>query len=269
MSRQHSDHPFRATPPENYERYFVPAIGRPLADDLLRVASLRAGERVLDVGCGTGVVTRLAVEQVGPDGTVAGLDINPGMLAVARSITPSDTGIEWYQASAESMPLPDGAFDVVLCQLSLQFVADRLRGLREMRRVLTSGGRLVLNLPGPAAPMFAILADAMGRHIAPRAAGFVRGVFALYEEEELEDLLKAAGFRHVNTQAETRALSLPPPRDFLWQYVGSTPLAGVVAEADAEARSALEREVVAGWQDFRSGEGMNYQQRVVIATARH
>ena len=269
MAQQHLDHPSHATPPENYQRYFVPVIGRPLADDLLHVASLRVGERVLDVGCGTGVVTRLAVEQVGPDGTVAGLDINPGMLAVARSITPSDMRIDWYEASAESMPLPDGAFDVVLCQLSLQFVDDRLRGLREMRRVLTSGGRLVLSLPGPAAPMFAVLADAMGRQIAPQAAGFVRRVFALYDEAELEDLLKAAGFRHVSTQAETRALSLPAPRDFLWQYVGSTPLAGMVAEAGDEARSALEREVVAGWQDFRSGEGMKYRQRVVIASARH
>ena len=268
MPQHHFDQSFGATAPENYERFFVPAIGRPLANDLVRVASLRAGERVLDVGCGTGVVTRLAAERVSPGGTVVGVDINPGMLAIARSVTPPGMGIEWYEASAESMPLPDGSFDVVLCQMSLQFVADRLRGLREMQRVLTSGGRLVLNVPGPAAPMFEILADSMGRHIAPQAAGFVRAVFALNEETELEGLLKDAGLRHVNVQAETRELSLPAPRDFLWQYVGSTPLTAAVAEADDEARSALEREVVAGWQDFRSGDGMNCPQRVVIATAR-
>jgi trans-aconitate methyltransferase len=88
MAQQHFDRSFGATAPQNYEPFFVPTIGRPLANDLVRVASLRAGERVLDVGCGTGVVTRLAAERVSPDGTVAGLDINPGMLAVARSITP-------------------------------------------------------------------------------------------------------------------------------------------------------------------------------------
>lgn len=269
MVQQHFGRSFGATAPENYERFFVPAIGRPLANDLVRVASLRAGERVLDVGCGTGVVTRLAAERVGPDGTVAGLDINPGMLAVARSITPPDLGIEWHEASAESMPLPDGAFDVVLSQLSLQFVADRPRALREMRRVLTTSGRVALTVPGPAAPMFEILADAMGRHIAPQAAGFVLAVFALNEEAELEGLLSGAGFRQVKAQAETRDLSLPAPRDFLWQYVAGTPLAAVVAQAEDEARSALEREVVAEWQDFRSGDGMHYQQRVVTATARH
>ena len=146
--------------------------------------------------------------------------------------------------------------------------SDRLQGVREMRRVLTSGGRLVLNVPGPAAPMFDILADAMGRHIAPQAAGFVRAVFALNEEGELEALLKDAGFRQVTVDAATRELSLPAPKDFLWQDVGSTPLAPVVTAADGEARSALEREVVAGWQAFGSGDGMRYRQRVVVATAR-
>ncbi len=268
MAQQHPTQSLSASAPENYQRFFVPAIGRPLANDLIEVAALRAGERVLDVGCGTGVVTRLAAEQVGPGGAVVGVDINPGMLAVAKSITPQDLGIEWYEASAESMPLPDGAFDVVLCQMSLQFIADRLRGLLEMRRVLTSGGRLVLNVPGPAAPMFDVLADAMGRHIAAQAQEFVRAVFALNKETELEKLLKDAGFREVTAHAETRELSLPPPRDFLWQYVGSTPLGAVVAAADEGERSALEREVVAGWQDFDSGNGMRYRQRIVVVTAR-
>jgi ubiquinone/menaquinone biosynthesis C-methylase UbiE len=213
-------------------------------------------------------VTRLAAEQVSPGGAVVGVDINPGMLAVARSVTPPNLGIDWCEASAESMPLPDGAMDVVLCQMSLQFIPDGLRGLREMRRVLTPGGRLALNVPGPAAPMFDILADAMGHHIGPQAQGFVQAVFALNQEAELEKLLRDAGFRQVTAQAETRELSLPAPRDFLWQYVGSTPLAAIVADADEEERSALEREVVDGWQKFDSGDGMRYRQRVVVATAR-
>src|SRR5687767_11990931 len=92
--------------PENYERYFVPAIGRPLAEDLTETADLRPGERVLDVACGTGVVARLAAERVGAGGTVAGLDLNPGMLAVARAITPPQLTIVWHHGSAEAMPLP-------------------------------------------------------------------------------------------------------------------------------------------------------------------
>lgn len=267
MIQQHFGSSLGATAPENYERFFVPAIGRPLAYALVRAAALHTGERVLDVGCGTGVVARLAAERVGSGGAVVGLDVSPGMLAVARSTTPPESGIEWYEGSAESMPLPSGAFDVVLCQMSLQFVADRLQSLREMLRVLTSGGRVVLNVPGPASPLFQILADAMGRHIGPQAAGFVQAVFALHDEAELEGLLKDAGFRDGQARSETRELSLPAPRDFLWQYVGSTPLAAVVAEAGDDARSALEHEVIAGWQDFTRGDGMHCRQRVVTATA--
>jgi len=76
--------------PRKYQSYFVPVIGEPVAQDLMAVAKIRAGEHVLDVACGTGVVTRLAAERVGASGSVAGLDVNPGMLAVAGAQTPPE-----------------------------------------------------------------------------------------------------------------------------------------------------------------------------------
>src|SRR5688572_9319139 len=144
---------------EDYERYFVPAIGAPLAADLIDMAALRPGERVLDVACGTGIVARLAAERVGTTGSVAGLDINPGMLAVARSVAPPAVPIEWHEASAESMPLPDEAFDVVIFQMGLQFVLDKRAALREMRRVLAHGGRMGVNKSGHMTPFVTIMAE--------------------------------------------------------------------------------------------------------------
>jgi len=264
---QHFDRTFGTNPAENYERFFVPFIGGPLAADLVREADLRPGERVLDAACGTGVVARLAAAQVGPDGEVAGLDVNPGMLAVAATVA-QDPSIEWHEGSVEEMPLADDAFDAVLCQLSLQFVDDRPRALRDMRRVLAPGGRLTLNVPGPISPMFETLADALGRHVDPRAGGFVRAVFDLDDEDEVLGLLRGAGFQDVTVRAHHYELPLPAPRDFLWQYIASTPLAGLVSGAAEEERSALEDEVVAGWGAFADGEGMRYPQRVLLASAR-
>lgn len=255
-------------PAEAYQRFFVPAIAAPAAAELVRLADLRPGERVLDVGCGTGVVTRLAAERVGDDGAVAGLDINPAMLAVARSVTPAETSIEWHEASAESLPLPDDSFDVVLSQMSLQFVDDKPSALREMRRVLVPGGRMVVNVPGRETPVFGAMASAMQRHIGPEAAGFVHHVFSLHDPEELESLLSDAGFEDIATATPTASMRLPPAEEFLWQYVHSTPLAELVAGASEEARAGIERDVVGAWREFEEDGALLYEQPILVATAR-
>jgi ubiquinone/menaquinone biosynthesis C-methylase UbiE len=207
---------YAGNPAENYQRFFVPAIGAPVADDLIAIAGLQPGERVLDVACGTGVVARLAAERVGATGSVTGLDIHPGMLAVAGSATPSDMSIDWQEANAESMPFPDNAFDVVLCQMGLQFVPGKLAALREMRRVLAMGGRAVISVPGPKPPLFAMMADAFARHISPEVASFVDLVFSMHDVDELKELIRSAGFRNVDVEAKPRTLRLPAAADFLW-----------------------------------------------------
>ena len=100
---------------ELYHRYLVPAITTKWADDLVHRAQLRAGEDVLDVACGTGVVARLAAKKVTP-GHVTGLDLNSGMLAVARNVSNGGEPISWKEGSALDLPFPSGHFDVVLCQ---------------------------------------------------------------------------------------------------------------------------------------------------------
>lgn len=240
---------FAANPADNYQRYFVPFIGRPVAEDLIAAADLQPGQRVLDVACGTGVVTRLAAERVGPTGAIAGLDVNPGMLAIARSQTP-DKAIEWHQANADSMPLPDEAFDVVLCQMGLQFISHKLAALREMRRVLKPGGRTFINVPGPRPEVFAIMTDALASHLSSQAASFGDLVFSMHDGDEMRELMRGAGFKKVAVEARTKTLHLPAPQDFLWQYLYSTPLAEAVASAGEATREALQRDVCPKWQKF-------------------
>ena len=126
----------------------MPAITSKWAEDLVRRAQLRTGELVLDVACGTGVVARLAATKVRP-GQVTGLDLNAGMLAVARSLPNEGAPISWTEGSALDMKFPSGRFDVVLCQQGLQFFPDQPAALREMRRVLREGGRAALSVYSP------------------------------------------------------------------------------------------------------------------------
>ncbi len=153
---------------EVYERQLVPVMLAPWAPKLIDLAEVRPGMHVLDVACGTGVVTRLAAERVGSTGRVVGLDINAAMLSVARGLPPvGGATVEWLEASALEIPLPDAAFDVVLCQHGLQQFPDRPTALREMRRVLMPGGRLALcvwsRIEG--SPGMAALAEALERHV--------------------------------------------------------------------------------------------------------
>lgn len=268
MTQQVYDKSYGGTPAETYQRFFVPSIGAPVADDLIGAAGLQPGERVLDVACGTGVVTRRAADRVGAGGAVAGLDVNPGMLAVARAQTPPDIAIEWHEASAESMPLPDEAFDVVLCQMGLQFIPDKQAALREMRRVLAAGGRVLITVPGPRPPLFAIMKDALANHIDPEVAAFADLVFSMHDTHELAELLRNAGFRDVDVQARTKTLRLPAPADFLWQYIYSTPLTEAVAQAGQARRDALERDVCLQWQEFVEDNAMSLQVGMTTATAR-
>ena len=266
MSQASFDESYGANPAENYERFFTPWIGEPLAHALLERAAVQPNERVLDVACGTGVLCRLLAHSIGPSG-LAGLDPNPGMLAVARGVTPDSAKIQWYQAPAEKMPLPEGSFDVVLCQMGLQFMPDRSAALREMRRVLVRDGRLLLSVPGPVPDIFDDLASALGRCVGPPAAGFVRQVFSLHDLAEVEGLIRDAGFAHVEVGAEEHDLELPPPKEFLWQYVHSTPLSASASQMDASAQADFEREVLNAWAASGGDGELDLRLRMVVASA--
>lgn len=270
MAEEVSYQQYSGSAAQNYERYFVPTIATPVSHDLLVEASLESGERVLDVACGTGVIARLAAERVGAEGTVVATDVAPDMLEVARSTPPpSGAQIEWREADAAALPLPDGAFDVVLCQMGLPFFEDKQAALQEMRRVLAAGGRVVLNTPGTIQRPFEIMDEALVRHISPELGGFVRLVFSLNDPGEVSQLLRDAGFKSVNAKTTPTTLHLPPAAEFLWQYINLTPMGAFVNPAPEEAKAALEQEVVQGWQGFCEDDGsLIGEQPMVVASGR-
>jgi ubiquinone/menaquinone biosynthesis C-methylase UbiE len=254
---------------ERYEEFFVPAIAEPVSTELLRTAALLAGERVLDVACGTGVITHRAAEAVGPTGSVTGVDVGLDMLEVAAAIDkPGGALIEWLEADAVSLPLPDESYDVVLCQMGLMFVEDRPAALAEMLRILKPGGRVVINTPGRIQPPFEEMERAIVEHINPELGGFVRVVFSMHDPAALGDLLVEAGFDEVDTSEDVATFDLPSPVEFLWQYINLTPMAALVAEAPEDAKARMEAQVVETWAAFVVDGRVPVNQPMALACGR-
>jgi SAM-dependent methyltransferase len=139
---------FSGDVPGFYDRGMGPVMFEPYARDL--AARLPAGEelRVLELACGTGIVTRHVRAALPESATLVATDLNEAMVDYARAAVPGP-GIEWRAADAQALPFADGSFDAVLCQFGLMFLPDKALGLREARRVLASGGTLLANVWRP------------------------------------------------------------------------------------------------------------------------
>ena len=215
-----------------YEQLFVPALFQEWAPRVVDAAQIEMGQRVLDVACGTGVLAREAASRVGPTGFVTGLDVAPGMLAVATRLAP---GIEWRQGRAESLPYADGSFDAVVSQFGLMFFTDRRQALSEMLRVLAPGGHLAVavwdsldNTPAYAAEV-ALLERVAGQ----RAADALRAPFVLGDREELAALFANAGVASVVITTHHGTAQFPSVRSMVEADLrGWLPVMGVVLPED-------------------------------------
>jgi SAM-dependent methyltransferase len=145
VTKMNTDRTFTGSIPQVYEGYLVPLIFEPYAADIASRVALRQPSRVLEIGAGTGVVTRELANALLPGVSIMATDLNQPMLdqaAAAGTARP----VEWRQADAMQLPYSDGAFDVVVCQFAVMFFPDKQKAFSEARRVLRAGGCFVFNV---------------------------------------------------------------------------------------------------------------------------
>jgi SAM-dependent methyltransferase len=259
--------------PELYQRYLVPAITIKWAEDLVDRVQPQGGEEVLDIACGTGVVARLAAKRV-RQGQVTGLDLNAAMLAVARSVSSEGVPIRWIEGSALDLPFQPGRFDVVLCQLELQFFPDQGLALREMHRVLKDTGRAAMSVYGliertPGAHAFVLALDEI---LGADASLIKRSEHSFRSPTELESLLKQSDFSTVDVQTVEQKIIFPSVLDYVRFQLLATPMTVLLKDRSESERHAVIASVAAKTESFSSpasleGGKFSFPQEAYVATA--
>jgi SAM-dependent methyltransferase len=224
-----------------YEATFVPAIFAEWAPHTAAAGEIGSGDDVLDVACGTGIVARHAVDLVGSNGSVTGVDLNEAMLTVAAEIEPR---VEWRQGSVSALPFPDDAFDVVTCQMAFMFFPDRRAAFAELGRVARPGGRVAVSVPGALGrqPAYRPFVDAAARHAGPDAVSLLSTYWSCGDLDALAADARQAGLEVVDQRTRTGVCDFASPAEFvrieveaspLVDRIDTTVLAAITADVDA------------------------------------
>ncbi|WP_428422251.1 class I SAM-dependent methyltransferase [Methylibium sp.] len=234
---------------------------------LLASASLAPGERVLDVACGTGLVTLDAACAVGPHGRVLGIDLSGQMVdaAAQRASARQLPNVGFARMDAERLALPDAGFDVALCALGLMYMPDPERALREMLRVLRPGGRLVLAVWGERArcgwsALFGIVDAEVASDVCPL-------FFRLGQQDTLARGCAEAGFEGVVHRRIATALRYADADEACSAAFVGGPVALAWSRFGADARTRVRARYLAAIEPWRHGAGYSVPGEFVIVAA--
>ena len=266
-----TDTKFVGPVPEIYDRFMVPLVFQPYAEDMAaRVAALHPLQ-VLETAAGSGVVTRALAPQLAADARFVVSDLNGAMLDQAKARQGEDARIEWLVANALDLPFDDARFDVLFCQFGAMFFPDRTKGYAEARRVLKPGAPFIFNVWDSLAhnDIPAVMWSAVKAHYPKNPPQFFeRMPHGYYDQTVIRRDLEAAGFAEINIEIVTRQSHAASARDAAIALTQGTPLRMELAERDPGGLDAVTDATEAALrQRFGAGPIVGKIQALVI-TAR-
>jgi SAM-dependent methyltransferase len=267
-----SDSVFAGPVPEIYDRYMVPMLFQPYAEDMAaRVVALQPGA-VLETAAGSGVVTRVLAPQLAPGTRYVVSDLNKPMLDKAQARQGAGPGVEWVVADALKLDFDAASFDVVFCQFGAMFFPDRPAGYAEARRVLKPGGTFLFSVWDrlSANAVADTLWQAMRQRYAENPPDFFDRVpHGYFDQGQIRADLAVAGFADVTIEVQAMTSEAASARDAAVALTMGTPFRMMLQARDPEGMAAATDTAEAALQArFGSGRiSAPMQALVVVARA--
>jgi ubiquinone/menaquinone biosynthesis C-methylase UbiE len=233
---------FQGAIPENYDHYLGPVIFEPYAEDLVSRLKGRKLECVLEIACGTGIVTRRLCDALPASTEIVATDLNPDMFEFAKAKFEKDENVRWQQADASALPFPDASFDAVVCQFGFMFVPDKAAAMRESHRVLRSSGVFLFNVWDSMEhnPFAEIAHTTIASFFDDDPPKFYQIPFSLHDSGQLRELLRNAGFEEIEAFVETRPCRANSAKEFATGLVRGNPVGTEAAERGVDPEDLIE-----------------------------
>lgn len=241
--------------PENYERHLVPLLFADFADELAGRVKVPDGAAVLELACGTGVLTRALMTELPADAHLTVTDLAEPMVGMAKALSGQRPETEFRQADATDLPFDDDSFDLVICQFSLMLLPDPLEGMAEAARVLRPGGEFVFNVWDrlDRNGFSKAVHDAMGELFPEDPPRFLDAPYAYHDLSHIVEDLEEAGFTCIRIEVQPRMSWASGPEQVAAGLVAGSPLANQVLERSGSLDDAIAAAERAVRREFGSG----------------
>lgn len=268
MKDQHAQ--FSGSIPAAYDRYLGPILFEPYAEDLAARLQVSDASSVLELACGTGILTRALRTHLPSIVQLTATDLNEPMFRHAANKFPKDEAVQWLQADASSMPFGDAIFDAVVCQFGIMFVPDKARAAREAYRVLKPTGFFLFNVWDAIEhnPLGQLTQQTIASYFDNDPPAFYEVPFGYHDRGEIERVLKEAGFEEINIEVVAKVGSATRAGDAAIGLVHGNPVAVAIAERDPSLLPVITRAVAQAITDRFGETDIRVPMRAIVVEAR-
>ena len=261
---------FSGSIPEAYDRYLGPMFFQPYAEDLAARLEVEKHGSILELACGTGILTRVLRSRLPSKAKLTATDLNEPMFRNAVNKFREGEAVHWLQADACSLPFGDTIFDAVVCQFGIMFVPDKALAAREARRVLKPGGLFLFNVWDAMEhnELARLTHETIASFFDKDPPAFYQVPFGYHNQDEMQGVLEQAGVREIQIEIVAKVSAASHAEDAATGLVQGNPVAAAITERDPALLPVITQAVAQAITDRFGKKDIRAPMRAIVVQAR-